>query len=470
MPNKPAWTPTGKPNEQRAPKNKNRQAPTANTGQPADPSAWGPYGDVIRGANDVAGDSQQIRDAAIRYGQNNPYARDQRQYADSMLSGDMSRNPWEQDAYNTAHNITNPMDEAFNALRGYLGGGQGQGQQPNGPAGGGSYNYSASMSANPSLWGGGSGQGGGQVPDTVGGQNSFFAQQIRALFDAQRLDPANDPTMRPMLDAMRRESSENMYASMQDLSGRAEGSGLFGSGSYNALMNRAREEGMESLDSSTAQMMLASREGALARQMQGLDMTNTRDLGAMQDATNRYGIDASSAASGAGQAAAAADAMEGRKLQAIQMMLGGGQDLLGFQGSMAGMRQQGQQDAVNSGLGFANLGMQGYQTGLAADQNRMSALDLIRGSLGNQQQYQLGQAQNATARAGVGVQRGQLNLSRANSLNDSAMNMMQMLSMLAGMGGTTTSTGGVMPPTNNSMDPNTAALLALLGGGASRKG
>lgn len=454
-------------------KNPARAAARGNTvkggqppGQPAPtPSPYGSYQPIADQYQDVADDSQQIRDQVIDYTRNNPYDRHMQDYLGDMLGGNMDRNPWEKDAYGVVSGINNPLNDTINELRNYMTGGNKQTPyDPNDPysRAGGSPSYSQfnahTGTSNTPVSGG--------VPDTVGGQNTFFAQKIKELFEAQRLDPMNDPTMRPLLDAMRSEGEENMYSSLRDMSQRAQGAGHFGSGYYEALMAAGRDEGNENLNNQMAQLLHSAREGALGRQMQGLDMTNTRDLGAMQDATNRYGIDASSAASGAGAAAAAADAAEGRRLQAMGMLLGTGSDLLGFQGQMANMRQSGQLQGLNQGLGFANFGLDGYRTAGGFDQNRLAALGGQGNLLQNQQNYQLGQQQNANQLRGLqiqgGIGRGQLALDQDRFVHQQGMDMMQMLAMLSGMGGTNQSNNPNAPPySGGTIDP---ALAALMGG------
>lgn len=407
----------------------------------------------------------QIGNQAQNYAQNNRFANAAFDYNQDMLSGSMARNPWEQSAFNDAEGIRNPTNEALDALRGYLGGGPGSSGSGSGPSGGGSYNYSASMAANPSLWGGGTGQGGG-IRDTIGNSSDWVAQQIRRVSDAATGDPLDAPGMRKYLESLRGEATENQNAMMQDLAMRSEGSGLFGTGSHDYLMNRAREEGMESLDQLIGGQLMGSREANLNRWMQAIGLGEQRDEANMQDQTNRYGIDASSASAGAGQAAALADAAEGRRLQALGMMLGTGSDLMGFKGNMASLRQGGQLAANQNGLGFANLGLQGYGTNLAAQQNQLASLGLLGDTMQGISNADLNRRQiDANARvgmAGVGVQRGQLQLDKQMALLNSQNGLMNLLSQLGNMGGGgTQTTPGTYVPYQN---PTTAALGGALGG------
>lgn len=422
--------------------------------------------------NDRAG---QIGQDAQDYTQNNPFTNQASSFNEDLLSGSMARNPWEQSAFRQSEGIRDPTNEALDALRGYLrpSNGSGGGQAGSGPSGGGYYNYSASQSANPSLWGGGSGQGGG-IGDTITGSNHWVAQQIRALADPARFDPANDPTMAPYLETLRREAAKDQLSNMQDLAMQSEGSGMFGTGSHNYMMNRGREIGQESLDQLIGSQLLQSREANLARMMQGLGLAEQRDEANMNDQTQRYGIDSASASAGAGAAAAAADAAEGRRLQAMGMMLGAGSDLLGFKGNMANARMGAQNQAVSNGLGYGQLGLQGYGMNLQGQQNQLGALGLIGDVTQGISNADLQRRQiDANARvgmAGVGVQRGNLNLNRQIAANDSQMNLWNMLMGYGNIGGTTTGQTTDPGQYQYAPSPTAAALMGGLGGAASTYG
>jgi len=411
------------------------------------PEIPGQVRQIFDRTSDIDTRAGQIGDQAIRYGQNNPFSNMAQGFNQDMLDGNMRRNKWEQDAYNDVSGISNPLQSVIDELMGRYTGQVGGGSNP---GTGGGANYSASMSANPSLWGGGVGQSGG-IRDTIGGSSDWVAQQIRALADPRNFDPANNPTLGPLMAKLRAEAGENQNAMMQDLAMQSEGSGLFGTGGHDYAMTRAREEGMESLDQQIAQILYGDYNAAQGRLMEGINMGNTRDMASMQDATQRYGIDSSAASAGAGIAAQQADAREARSLQALGMLGGMGQDLLGFKGSMANMRQDGQLGALNAGLGYGQLGMQGFNTGLAAQQNQLAALGLKGDAAqGISNAYLQDQANKNNLRLGlgqIGVARQGNNLQRLGMLNDSQMNLMNMLSQLASMGGTNTQTnpGQIIP-------------------------
>lgn len=394
---------------------------------------------------------------------NNPDTNTARTWINDMLGNSgMGTNPWSRDLYSDIGGVT-PLD-SFDWLKEYIGGAGGGPGGGAGGAGGGSRSgprrasnvtYTQNPDGTFSVHNGVAGNGAGQVPDTVGPSDSFFAKQIKALFDSARLDPANDPTMQATLEAMRRENGQDLLSSIQDLTAQAENQGAYGSGLYRAMTGQAREQSMESLDSAIAGLLHGAREGALGRQMQGLNETNTRDIAAMQDLTNRYGIDASSAAAGAASGAAAADAAEGRRLQAMNMLLGGQMDILGLRGNMANMTQSGQLGAMNGAMGLGQMAQQGL--GMQGDIGQ-NVLGSLLGYNNSQLQYDLG-------RRGIGVQRGQLDLANRQfqdqvtqgSLND----LLNIIMGVGGMGGTNNQPGQYLP---SGPDPFTAALMGGFGG------
>lgn len=389
---------------------------------------------IYQGTSDIYTNAGNIGNQAQAYGQNNQWSDQAYAYNQDMLSGDMSRNKWEQDAYNDVSGVRNPLNDAINTLLGKYGGAASGG---NTGGGGGSSHGGGGGSYRGPSGGGSSSQGG--IRDTIGTSSDWVAQQIRKLADPANFDPANNPTLGPLMARLRAESGENQNAMMQDLAMQSEGSGLFGTGSHDYAMTRAREEGQESLDSQIAQILYGDYNAAQERLMHGIDTGNQRDIASMSDATNRYGIDSSAASSAAGIAAQSADAAEGRTLQGLGMLLGAGNDLLGFKGNMANMRQSGQQAANQNGLGFANLGMQGFNTNLAAQQNQLAALGLKGDTAqGSSNAYLQDQANKNSLRLGlgqIGVARQGNNLQRLDMLNNSQNNLMNMLAQLGNMGG-----------------------------------
>lgn len=394
--------------------------------------------------------AQDNAGGAIDWGKNNPYSNMAQGYIQDSLAGNMNRNPFMQDVYDKTHGVD--MNEAFDLIRGFLGPGGGSGNSAQDRA---DRNRAIVASRGPASFGSSS-QSGGNVPDTVGGSNSFFAQKIKDLFDPSRLDPANDPTLQPYIEAMRNENQENLYGSLNDVAAQMEGAGRYGSGLYQAMSGKTREEAIESLDQAIASAMMGSRQSALDQQMQGLGLTNQRDIAAMNDLTQRYGIDAQSAAAGAGSAAAAQDAADARRLQAIGMMMQGAQFGMGQQADMAGLMSNNQLGSLNAGQGYGQLGLQGYQTGA-----QMGQLGL--GALGLQGQIAQGMGQYDLSKRQLGLQ---ASMQKEQMLQDSLNDYMNILIGVGGMGGGSSQIGapefapGYMGP-----NPLAAGISAGVGAG-----
>lgn len=184
--------------------------------------------------------------------------------------------------------------------------------------------------ARPAPAGGGQG---GVPPDTVGGSDSFFAQQVKGLWDPSAMDPANNPALAPYIEQLTRRMNEQKQAQLDQVSDQYAGLGGFGSSGKALEAARTRSGADDALASALAGVYMEDYGNAWNRRMQGLDMTNTRDLAAMGDLTTRYGIDQSTAAQRDAAAAASGaqlQAMEmqrelgmrGQDLEAIGMMLG----------------------------------------------------------------------------------------------------------------------------------------------------
>jgi hypothetical protein len=356
-----------------------------------------------------------------------------------------------------ASNFNEPLD----LLRDFLGVGGGGGYGSN--SGGNNRIAGGTVRANYAVDGNGQvsfpGQGGsGNVPDTVGNSNSFFAQKIKDLFDAQRLDPANDPTMQPYLDSLKRNALEAHQASQADLSARAEGSGRYGGGLY---QNMQAQQGMkynQALQDQLASTIFGARKDALDRQMGGLGMTNQRDIAAMQDATQRYSADSAASAASSGAGAMSEGMKRGQDLQAMQMLMGHQQFGLGMQGDVGKMMQAQQMGALSAIPGLEGA-QQGWMQGM------------LGGAQGNMQN-QISQQNNAAQikASQIGARPGMLNAQLQQQMYNDPMQQMnqylQNLQMIGNMGGAQWGQGGPQPGSiPNGADPNIAALMGLIGGG-----
>lgn len=351
------------------------------------------YSNVVEGVNEWNDQFQNSYGGATEWAQNNPWSQGASGWYDDILNnGGMGSNPWSAGLMDNVGGVN--MDRGFEYLESFLGGtpipggpvrpGSGYSGGGGGRGGGG---YSSSSSA-----------GGGNVPDSTIG-SGWFSTNIKELFDPRHLDPDNDPTMDPMVEAMQREAEESYYRGIHDLTNAMEGSGRYGSGTYQAMRGVANEEYNEAIQAQIAQLFHAAREGALGRRQDALGLVNTRDIAAGQIAAQRDA--ASSAAGAAGYAADVQRDIANRQLQleGINSMLQAQQFGLGLQGNMASMLQQGQLGAGQLGLGFGQLGLEGYNTQQGFGQLGLGAMGQLGSIYGDAASNRLAQQRMAEEQA-----------------------------------------------------------------------
>lgn len=213
----------------------------------------------------------------------------------------------------------------------------------------------------------------GQVPDTVGGQNTFFAQQVKGLWDPATMDPANNPALAPYIAQLRKNMEEERDAALAEVGDQYAGLGMFGSSGKALEAGRARAGSDNALANAISGAYMQDYSGAWDRRMSALNMTNQRDLGAMQDATQRYGIDQSASAASAGARAAAESQQAALDLQRELGMRGQDLDAIGL---MMGHDRAGL--GMLAGLGDAYSGDMKWATGMAGQFNDQDMGNLER--------------------------------------------------------------------------------------------
>lgn len=344
------------------------------------------YPEVIEGVNNWNNQFQQWAPQSIEYAQGNPFSQNALNWQTQTLSGDMGNNPWMSRLYGQTQGLD--MNEGMGYLREFLGGGEG-------PSGSGSGSGSSRpepryvfRSSTPNSGGHQGGGGGGiaaqrfRTPDSTVGQG-WFTNSVNDVWDPAHLDPANDPTLRPMVDNMQREAEESYWRSVTDLTNQMEGSGRYGTGAYQAMRGQAQDEYHEALQATMAQLYAHSRDQALADRMNAMGMVNQRDMNEAQLAAQieaaNIGANASSSAAGAAAQAQREIAEQQMRLQGIGMMLDAGQFGLGLGGNMSQLMAQTQLGAFNGGLGYGQLGMSGYDSAANFGQLGLGAM----GQLGN---------------------------------------------------------------------------------------
>jgi len=417
---------------------------------------------------------------AIDYAQGNPYQGYADAYIGNMLGGGMGANPWMSNLYNNVGHVN--MDPAMGMLEDFLGYGSGAGGKspggsnprpgrPTSSGGGKGGGGGGWVPAGQGGFGGGGGGGyhggggGGSIPDTYD-EGTKFGQQAKYFFDEARLDPANDPTLAPMIDAIQREAEESYYKSLQNLHANMEGAGQFGGGLYRAMMGSANEEYNEAIQGTIATQYAQARQAALEHKQNALNMLNQRDIAGGQIAAQ----EAAASAAAAGQADAIAAQMQMHnqemQLQGIGMMLQAGQFGLGLQGDMAGLMQQGQLGALQAGMGYGQLGMSGYD---AAANFGQLGLGALQGAGNMYNQYWNTAAQDDAARRAAALQQQQMDFTKQRYQDQLPWQQMgSMIDVMRGLGDlsgnylTPSYTPGMAPFTG--MDPTSAMLLGGFGG------
>lgn len=417
---------------------------------------------------------------AIDYGRNDPTLAAAANWSQGMMSGDMSSNPWMQGLYGNVAGVN--MNESMDMLRDFLGydnqgaATPGRSPKPTGTGrptssgGGGLRGFGGSEDgSNGGGYHGSSHSGGlnpGGIPDSTVGEG-VFSREINDVLDDARLDPANDPTMQPMIDALQREAQESYDRSRQNLVAQIEGAGQFGSSAYVSMMGMANEDYNEAIQGTLAQQYQSARQAALEHQMNALNMVNQRDIASAQIAAQESA--ASSAAGAQADAVAAQLEMHNQEmqLQGIGMMMNGAQFGLGLQGEMAGLMQNGQLGAGQLALGLNNQGMQGYQLAQGFGELGLGANSQIMGNINN---YWGQVAQNDASRRANEMQQQQLGFQQQRYQDQLPWqqmgNMIDVMRGLGDMSGYYESPNYIPSPGSyTGADPTTSMLLGALGGG-----
>jgi hypothetical protein len=357
-----------------------------------------------------------------------------------------------------AQNLLGSEYDSEALLRQFLGG---AGQV----GGGGGYSSPSSVRGN-TYYGGGyatSGPGGpaprggsgSVVPDTVGESNAYFATELRRLMDSK----ANDADTQGVIDAANADVLRNQQTALWDLDAAAQGTGRLGGDTWSALGSQARSDAARQMASNASGVRLSELQNRRALQEALLGQVNTRDMAAMQDATQRYGISESAAASSAGAGAGAAAAERAQNLQALLAIQQGQQF---NRGQLAGLGGQLSSDQIN-GIQMA--------PGLAGI--NLSGLGQANNAAGNMIGLRSAQIQGGVGRAQVGATiRGQdLNASMFNSqLQQQQVNdYLRTVLGIGGLGGTSTTQGSNVVP-GLGVNPTGAALQGGLGAGLAAYG
>lgn len=363
-------------------------------------------------------------------------------YVNRMLGGDTNTNPFMGRLNGSTQQWGGQVDSGYQNLMSFLNGALTGGGGRGGAGGGGGGGGVSVIRSNPAN---------AITPDTVGNRDTFFANNAKFWMDPSRLDPANDPTIEPMLAALRKEGDRNLGMALQDVAATAERSGRMGSGAWRAVDRGTRDAALDSQNQAAAGAMVDSRKAAMALQQAIMGEVNDRDMNELNQGVNMANAEM------AANASAAANRVDPwtQKMQAASLLLDATKLGLGTQTDLAGLFQTGQGNALQAALGLGNL-----------DLNRALGASNIGQGLG------LG-----GLNFGFGVQQAEAAGRRADEQNawereysgrqeerQSLMDILNMIGMFGDLGGTdttqTTSGGDYYPGgTGGAGD-----LMGLLGG------
>jgi hypothetical protein len=405
------------------------------------------------GQSDITQLSNQIAQRGLQAG-NDPTTRAAQQGVQNILSGQggadsggtgyQGFNPI---LDNLAQNLGGKLDNqnAANQIENFLGGAYG-GSNANG-SGGGSYgvtptDFTGYYRSN-GMGGTVGGSGGGLEPDSTV-PSGLFNDKVKQLLDSK----TNAADLQTLIDAQNADITKGMNQANWDLDAQAQGTGRFGGDMWKGLANDARTNAVRQMANASASTRLQDQAQRQSMYENLLGQVNTRDIAAMNDATNRYGISTSAAASGASAAANAAATKRAQDLQALGMLMQNEQYNQGQYGDIGNSLSQDQLGAIGQSQGLAGIGLSGLG-------QANSAVGNLVGQLGAQNSLRAAQISGGNARAALNQQAAMYNSELPwNNVN----NYMGLLRGIGGMGGSTTVQGQNVVP-GAGVNPYAAAAM-----------
>lgn len=222
------------------------------------------------------------------------------------------------------------------------------------------------------------GGGGGRVPDTGSG-NGLFQTQIQKMFD----EGGHEEEIAALLDSVGGDIERQGFKDMADLEARASGQGKFGGDWHSEQIAEAKRRQAEEIAQISAQLRYGDLDAQRQAKLRALEILNSRDVAAMQDATNRAGISASSSSAAAGRALSEKLAnmendrlLRGQDLSAIGALMQGQQFGLSGLMSMGDRLSTDRLSSLSMVPQFEGLGLSGLDRALGAA-GGMSGLEQI---------------------------------------------------------------------------------------------
>lgn len=338
-------------------------------------------------------------------------------------------------------------DMIRNFITGGGNGSQGGGYDPYAPGGGGGggggyYGTSASSVAHDRQM-----VSGGGPPDTMA-SGGYFQEQVRHLMD-QGVDNAS---IQAIIDAQTADITRGTQANLWGLDAQAQGTGRLGGDAWRGLANDQVRGAAGEIGRYSASTRLGARAQQQALQENLLGQVNSRDIAAMNDQTQRYGIDSASSSARAGSADSAALARRAQDLNAMGMLLQNNQF------------NTNQLSGLGTQLSNDQLTAIGQAPGLAGIAN--AGLGQANNAAGNQVALRSAQIQGGTARAALNQQAQMYNASaQQNQLND----YLRMITGIGSMGGTS-HTEGTNVVAGAGYNPTAAAVTGGIGAGLAAYG
>lgn len=387
---------------------------------------------------------------AIDWGQQNPFSQAGQSYIEQTLSGN-TPNRWMDMLYGDLEGVN--LNESFDYLRDFLGGPPGSGGGGAGSGrGGGAARRSFSGSARPAV-----SAPNVNIPDSSAGPGAFRDTAEWFLDRDARLNPEDDPTLKPYIDALQQDAEESFLRSQGELAAGMSGNNMWGGSKYDALLGFARDDFNENMQGTLSGVYQGSRNNAIQSMKDILGLANQRDIAEGNIDAELAAASMAANASLSGSSAAAESAANAQRLQAIGMLLGGNQFGMGMKGDMANLLQQGQLGALQAGGMYGELGLGGYDRAANFGQLGLGAL----GSLGNNINSYWNSVYGNQAR------QDQLRFQRERYEHDQpwvdANRMIDLMRGLGDLSGDYDYPGFVPQPIDNTTDPWMDALLA--GGG-----
>lgn len=294
---------------------------------------------------------------------------------------------------------------------------------------------------NPSLGGTGTGQGGGVVPDASG--TGLFGTKVRELLDSG----GSDADLQTIIDAQNADINRGLSQSLWDLDAQAQGTGRFGGDMWAGLQNQARGDAVGQMGTFASKTRLGELADRRSLYQNLLGQVNARDIASMSDQTQRYGINASASAAGAGNAEANALARRGQDLSALGMLLDNQQFNTG---QLSGLGDRLSTDQLSS------IGMAPDLAGIS-----LAGLGAANQAAGNQVSLRGAQISGGVARAGQNLQAQMFNSGlQQQQLNDYLRTVMG----LGSMGGSSHTEGSNVVP-GLGVNPTGAAIQGGVGAG-----